>query len=1545
MGAVWAGAEEPLGQFVHEETQACLRSYRERPELVEQDHNIEQTTVEGGYGRKQLNELIQNAADAMDGISDGRIAVVLTDSTLYCANEGIPLDADAVRTLLLSHSSQKRDDKIGRFGLGFKSVLQVSNSPEIISRTVSMKWDKSWSREAIARVVPQAELYPVLRVARAVDPHSLAQTDDVLRDLMTWATTIVRLPLRGKADWLQNEMERFPGEFLLFSEQIGRLDFDDQTSGTSIRWQAERDGDEVLLSNGTNVETWNIFRANYRVSPEAKRDAGTIAARDEVEMVWAVPLKSRQQKRGFFWNYFPMDSQTTLRGIINAPFKMNEDRHDMLSGAYNEEIIRSLLPRLVSDNLPKLVDPDDPGSVLELLPARYRPVELASWADEILNVPVMTAVASSRCLPDQTGELVSVGDIRVAPQLEDATKLHALWKSTAIAADAWLHPSATSNTSRNAQVNRLLETAKKSRETVTTWLEEVVAGGELQDYALALEIAVEINDRHPDITQAMRQSRIVLASDGTVQKPIVSDVFLAVGDEDNDPKIIAPRLVEFPGVLQLLKRLNFKPLDERGRLEQVLATAASSPNNVDALTSLWKLVRVLPAPEAARAIQEKFPGLSIRVKCMDGRWKPLSTLWISGRLFSASSFTDAEIRVDEVHHRLEMQVLGALGARRELESVRSVSSGPLYSLWRDAQTTAISKASQLEAVQLSGVNLRFPAVRASVGLETLMDATHEVRHRASMQLLRQQHNKASVKVSREFVGDKIVDAPDMWWIKNFGVLQTSLGLVETRYCVGHVDGVSHHLLPIPTDDAAAATLELPTIVPSPLWERIFALAASRLELPQVHALYGMAALSGAPRPAQMKIQCASSSDFMPPSSVVVAADRGTFDHLCRNTELPSVFTTSPEANAALVDCWGLSELSIDFFDELVVVDDGLPQPAIERFEGLPRHVSGTSKLELFPCSLLMRRLTNSRDDVVETTELRYELANGKLYYPSGASDLMLMRIIVEAHGVKKDAKTVLEQLKADRHQRAIQKRIDDAKKLLTDEEKILALVGDDAIRNLVPDYVLDMISGRTDAPLDGKKLFSVASALHGADLIKRISPELEKLGIDTPAQFRGNKDAVQFIKDLELSGFYAGKSDVRKPAREEVVGPVRLDPMHDYQQDVSDQVLRLLAGDGKRRGIIELPTGAGKTRVAVESAVEHVNRTESNQLIVWIAQSEELCEQAIETWMYVWQAMGASGQRMAVSRLWGNNEASGEATKLHLVVATIQKLVSIADRTAKDYGWMQGADIVFVDEAHTATTTSYTKTFQWFGHSHTDRSRPLIGLSATPYRGRSEEQTQLLVNRFDQNLISPSQFDDQSAHAYLQNMRVLANVRHEVLQGMDLKLSDGSSANPDRFVMLESRVDYQAVAVDAARNNNILDHIKKLEDGTTALVFAASVQHAEALAATLTTEGTSASAISGNTPAAERRRLIEDFRSGEVRVLTNFNVLSQGFDAPKVGAVYVCRPTFSPNRYLQMIGRGLRGPLNGGNDEVLIVNVQDNIDLFGERLAFNEFTHLWEKSA
>ena len=113
------------------------------------------------------------------------------------------------------------------------------------------------------------------------------------------------------------------------------------------------------------------------------------------------------------------------------------------------------------------------------------------------------------------------------------------------------------------------------------------------------------------------------------------------------------------------------------------------------------------------------------------------------------------------------------------------------------------------------------------------------------------------------------------------------------------------------------------------------------------------------------------------------------------------------------------------------------------------------------------------------------------------------------------------------------------------------------------------------------------------------------------------------------------------------------------------------------------------------------------------------------------------------------------------------------------------------------------------------------------------------------------------------------------------------------------------------------------------------------LAALLNRKGIRSRAVSGETETLTRRRVVEEFRRGEIKVLVNYSVFREGFDAPKTRSIIVARPVYSPNLYFQMIGRGLRGPLNGGSDRCLILNVQDNIESFERRLAFSELDWLW----
>src|SRR3954465_8298439 len=103
----WVGPEGPGGQQIQELNARCLAAYRANPALVEEHANAERIQTEGGYGRRQVWELIQNGADEMLE-EPGEVHVVLTDTHLYCANQGRPVSPEGAGAILSAYRSSKR---------------------------------------------------------------------------------------------------------------------------------------------------------------------------------------------------------------------------------------------------------------------------------------------------------------------------------------------------------------------------------------------------------------------------------------------------------------------------------------------------------------------------------------------------------------------------------------------------------------------------------------------------------------------------------------------------------------------------------------------------------------------------------------------------------------------------------------------------------------------------------------------------------------------------------------------------------------------------------------------------------------------------------------------------------------------------------------------------------------------------------------------------------------------------------------------------------------------------------------------------------------------------------------------------------------------------------------------------------------------------------------------------------------------------------------------------------------------------------------------
>jgi superfamily II DNA or RNA helicase len=508
-------------------------------------------------------------------------------------------------------------------------------------------------------------------------------------------------------------------------------------------------------------------------------------------------------------------------------------------------------------------------------------------------------------------------------------------------------------------------------------------------------------------------------------------------------------------------------------------------------------------------------------------------------------------------------------------------------------------------------------------------------------------------------------------------------------------------------------------------------------------------------------------------------------------------------------------------------------------------------------------------------------------------------------------------------------------------EKISQLISAEDLLKGLPAGLLDSEIAEAGQEPDVRRLAEMAYNAHDDGVLRAYAKDIAAGFPNAPSRFDGGPNALRFVTDLGFPDTFAGVRAPTLPMRMEAEGPTEFPALHDYQEKIASRLTDLLRQQTPQRAMLSLPTGAGKTRVASEGVIRWIREWGvPDGPILWIAQTNELCEQAVQSWKFVWERVGPK-QSLIIDRLWHTNSATPVTGRPHLVVATDAKLRVCIDST--EYAWLRRAALVLVDEAHVAISSTYTEILGKLGLTHRESQRHLVGLTATPFRNDSD-LTRRLVQRFGDRRLDDGIFAADPIPS-LQDLGVLSQVEHRELAGVDLQLNSDELATLTDFNGFLPKGAEQRLAEDEGRNSILIEEIAALPSDWPVLVFATSVQHAKFLAAKLSDRGIRSAAIDSATPLPERRQRVDAFRKGEIRVITNYGVLSQGFDAPATRAVVIARPVYSANIYQQMVGRGLRGLRNGGKESCLILDMRDNITNFHKELAFTDFEHLWKEEA
>ena len=317
---------------------------------------------------------------------------------------------------------------------------------------------------------------------------------------------------------------------------------------------------------------------------------------------------------------------------------------------------------------------------------------------------------------------------------------------------------------------------------------------------------------------------------------------------------------------------------------------------------------------------------------------------------------------------------------------------------------------------------------------------------------------------------------------------------------------------------------------------------------------------------------------------------------------------------------------------------------------------------------------------------------------------------------------------------------------------------------------------------------------------------------------------------------------------------------------------------------MQLPTAGGKTRIAGALLSKWLT---DGRKAVWLTHRKEL---ATQTGGMLHQA----GVPATPNPLWAR-DSSAPVIANGVVILMAQ---TVSRRIAKKNVWNRyhRNDLMIIDEAHHATADGWARAMRrWPG--------PVLGMTATPWRLSVKEGFDHLFKE----LRCGPQVSNLQSNNWLCRARVLSPPEERQIQGGQVeKTGDYSESGIGR--VNEDHDIWTAGVLQFWQANG--------QDRQT-IVYAVSVDHALNLDAVFKDAGIRTGILLGDTPTAERAKLIDQFQLGTVNVLINVAVATEGFDLPDVACVVLTRPTLSLSLYLQMVGRGLR-PKQAEGDCVIL---------------------------
>ena len=343
-----------------------------------------------------------------------------------------------------------------------------------------------------------------------------------------------------------------------------------------------------------------------------------------------------------------------------------------------------------------------------------------------------------------------------------------------------------------------------------------------------------------------------------------------------------------------------------------------------------------------------------------------------------------------------------------------------------------------------------------------------------------------------------------------------------------------------------------------------------------------------------------------------------------------------------------------------------------------------------------------------------------------------------------------------------------------------------------------------------------------------------------------------------------------------------------YQQKAKKEIFE--SWDEVDNVMFQMPTGTGKTRLFT-SIIRDINdysikRKEPVKILI-IAHRTELIDQIHEN---------LRRYQVPHNLIAGGRERN---YKYPVSVASIQTITH--PNNLKDAKKLN-VQFVIIDEAHHALATTYKKLWDLYSGSKK------LGVTATPWRMNHKG----FLGLFNKLVLSMP-IKDFIKQGYLAPYKYFSLRSDSNIQSTidDIELDKFGEYKESS---MEEKMDIGSIRAQ------LLESYLALAEGKKGIIYAINIVHAKHICAEYKKAGYEAVSIDSKTPAAERKDLVEKFRKGEIDIIVNVDIFSEGFDCPDIEFIQLARPTRSLVKYLQQVGRGLR-PTENKVECIILDNV------------------------